>query len=411
MAGADRMTIEEVVRQVMVKEHGDVVRAAVEAVCAQLMEGEVSELVGAELGERRPEDRMTHRNGYRGREWQTRAGTVELQIPKLRRGSYFPSFLEPRRRSEQALLAVVQQAYVCGVSTRRVDQLVESLGLRVSKSEVSRICGALDEHVEAFRTRPLEGAYPYLFLDAKVEKVRDGGRVVNKALVIAHGVHESGRREILSIDVGEAETEAFWTEFLRGLVKRGLVGVQLAISDAHAGLKAAIAKVLGCSWQRCTVHFLRDCLGHARRDQHGLLAALIRPIFNADSQAHARDRLSEAVAHLDGRMSKIATMLEDAEPDILAFYAFAPDHWRKLRSTNPLERFNREIGRRTDVVGIFPDDQSLIRLAGMLCIEQNDEWLVGRRYLSAESISLVLAGRDDHTDQELKEEVAQLQPA
>src|SRR4051794_8205322 len=405
------MTIEEVVRKVLLDEQADVLRAAVEAVCAQLMEAEVSQVVGAELGERRPEDRMTHRNGYRTREWQTRAGTVELQIPKLRRGSYFPSFLEPRRRSEQALLAVIQQCYVCGVSTRRVDQLVESLGLRVSKSEVSRICGALDEHVEAFRTRPLEGRYPYVFLDAKVEKVRDGGRVVTKALVVAHGVHESGRREIIGIDVGEAETDAFWTAFLRGLVARGLVGVRLAISDAHAGLKAAIAKVLGCAWQRCTVHFLRDCLGHARRDQHGLLAALIRPIFNADSRDQARDRLSEAVAHLDGRLAKVATMLEDAEDEILAFYAFPPDHWRKLRSTNPLERFNREIGRRTDVVGIFPDDQSLIRLAGMLCIEANDEWLVGRRYLSAESISLVLAGRDDHTDKEIKEEVAQLQAA
>ena len=405
----------------MVHEHGDVLRAAVEAVCAQLMEGEVSELIGAERGERRPEDRMTHRNGYRPREWQTRAGTVELQIPKLRRGSYFPSFLEPRRRSEQALLSVVQQAYVCGVSTRRVDQLVESLGLRISKSEVSRVCQALDEHVEAFRTRPLEGAYPYLFLDAKVEKVRDGGRVVNKALVIAHGVHETGRREILSIDVGEAETEAFWTDFLRGLVKRGLVGVQLAISDAHAGLKAAIAKVLGCAWQRCTVHFLRDCLGHARRDQHGLLAALIRPMFNADNLAQARDRLSEAVAHLDGRLGKAAAMLEDAEPDILAFYAFPAAHWRKLRSTNPLERFNKEIGRRTDVVGIFPDDQSLIRLAGMLCIEQNDEWLVGRAYLSAESISEVLGSREQnshaptaekrrHIDRDNKE-VAELQAA
>jgi putative transposase len=411
MAGADRMTIEEVVKQVLVDEHGDLVRAALEAVCRELMEGEVSELVGAELGERRPDDRLTHRNGYRPREWQTRAGTVELQIPKLRRGSYFPSFLEPRRRSEQALLAVIQQAYVCGVSTRRVDQLVESLGLRVSKSEVSRICQALDEHVEAFRTRPLDGAYPYLFLDAKVEKVRDGGRVVNKALVIAHGVHETGRREILSIDVGEAETEAFWADFLRGLVKRGLVGVQLAISDAHAGLKAAIAKVLGCSWQRCTVHFLRDCLGHARRDQHGVLAALIRPIFNADSQAQARDRLSEAVAHLDGRLSKVVVLLEDAEADILAFYAFPAAHWRKLRSTNPLERFNREVGRRTDVVGIFPDDQSLIRLAGMLCIEQNDEWLVGRAYLSAGSISLVLAGRDDHPDKEINKEVPELQAA
>src|SRR4051794_1138197 len=293
------MTIEEVVRKVLLDEHADVIREAVKAVAGEMMEIEVSELIGAERGERRPDDRATHRNGYRPRRWDTRAGEIELQIPKIRQGSYFPSILEPRRRSEQALLGVIQQAYVCGVSTRRVDQLVESLGLRISKSEVSRVCEALDEHVEAFRTRPLEGRYPYLFLDAKVEKVRDGGRVVNKALVIAHGVHETGRREILSIDVGEAETEAFWTDFLRGLVKRGLVGVQLAISDAHAGLKAAIAKVLGCSWQRCTVHFLRDCLGHARKDQHGLLGALIRPIFAADSLAQARDRLSEAVAHLE----------------------------------------------------------------------------------------------------------------
>jgi putative transposase len=412
MAGADRMTIEEVVKQVMVHEHGDVVRAALEAVCRALMEGEVSGLIGAELGERRPDDRLTHRNGYRSREWQTRAGTIDLQIPKIRQGSYFPGFLEPRRRSEQALLAVVQQAYVCGVSTRRVDQLVESLGLRISKSEVSRVCQALDEHVDAFRTRPLEGRYPYLFLDAKIEKVRDGGRVVNKALVVAHGVHESGRREILSIDVGEAETEAFWTTFLRGLVERGLLGVQLAISDAHAGLKAAIAKVLGCAWQRCTVHFLRDCFGHARKDQHGLLGALIRPIFAADSLAQARDRLSEAVAHLDGRLSKIATMLEDAEAEILAFYAFPPGHWTKLRSTNPLERFNKEVGRRTDVVGIFPDDRSLIRLAGMLCIEQNDEWLVGRAYLSAESMALVCSEElEIPTPREQKEEMAELQAA
>jgi transposase-like protein len=203
------MTIEEVVRKVLLDEHVDVIREAVRAVARETMELEVSELIGAELGERRPADRATHRNGYRSRRWDTRAGEIELQIPKIRQGSYFPSFLEPRRRSEQALLAVAQQAYVCGVSTRRVDQLVESLGLRISKSEVSRVCAALDEHVDAFRTRPLEGRYPYLFLDAKIEKVRDGGRVVNKALVVAHGVHETGRREILSIDVGEAETEAF----------------------------------------------------------------------------------------------------------------------------------------------------------------------------------------------------------
>jgi putative transposase len=282
---------------VLLDEHADVIREAVKVVAAEMMELEVSELIGAERGARGSRDASQRLSGAA---LGHATGELELQIPKVRQGSYFPSFLEPRRRSEQALVAVVQQAYVCGVSTRRVDQLVESLGLRISRSEVSRVCAALDEHVEAFRTRPLEGRYPYLFLDAKVEKVRDGGRVVNKALVIAHGVHKTGRREILSIDVGEAETEAFWTEFLRGLVARGLVGVQLAISDAHAGLKAAIAKVLGCAWQRCTVHFLRDCLGHARKDQHGLLAALIRPIFNAENLEQARDRLSEAVAHLDG---------------------------------------------------------------------------------------------------------------
>jgi putative transposase len=408
MAGADRMAIEEVVRKVLVDEHADVLRESVRWLAERLMEVEVSELIGAEHGERRPQDRATHRNGYRPRRWDTRAGEIELQIPKIRQGSYFPSFLAPRKRSEQALLSVVQRAYVCGVSTRRVDQLVESLGLRVGRSEVSRICAGLDEQVEAFRTRPLEGRYVYLFLDAKVEKVRDGGRVQRKCVVIAHGVHDSGRREIIGLDVGEAETETFWTDFLRELVGRGLVGVQLVISDAHEGLKNAIARVLGAPWQRCTVHFLRDCLGHARRDQHGLLAALIRPIFSADSQGQARDRLSEAVAALEGKLPKVATLLEAAEEDVLAFYGFPVDHWRKLRSTNPLERFNRETGRRTDVVGIFPDDRSLIRLASMLAIEQNDEWLVGRRYLSAASLAPLLEERPHrHTD----EEVLELQPA
>jgi putative transposase len=392
MAERQRMTTAEVVELLRSEEGADLVRESLGWLVRELMEAEVSELIGATLGER-TEDRATHRNGYRARRWDTRAGEIELQIPKLRQGSYFPSFLEPRRRSEQALVAVVQQAYVCGVSTRRVDQLVESLGLRISKSEVSRICALLDEQVEAFRQRPLEGDYVYLWLDAKVEKVRDGGRVRRKALVIAHGVHDTGRREIIGIDVGEAETEAFWTTFLRGLVKRGLTGVQLAISDAHPGLKTAIAKVLGAPWQRCTVHFLRDCLGHARKDQHGLLAALIRPIFNQSDGPAARDALSAAVAQLDGRLDKVAAMLEDAEEDVLAFYSLPPEHWTKLRSTNPLERFNKEIGRRTDVVGIFPDDAALIRLAGMLCIEQNDEWLVGRRYLSARAMQPLLEKR------------------
>ncbi|MFL5853001.1 MAG: IS256 family transposase [Solirubrobacteraceae bacterium] len=402
------MAIAEVVRQVLREEHADVIRESVRAVAQEIMEAEVSELIGAELGERRPEDRATHRNGYRARRWDTRAGEIELQIPKLRRGSYFPSILQPRKRSEQALVSVVQQAYVCGVSTRRVDQLVESLGLRISKSEVSRICTLLDEQVQAFRERPLEGRYPYLFVDAKVEKVRAGGRVARKCVVVAHGVHETGRREIIGLDVGEAETEAFWREFLRDLVARGLVGVQLAISDAHPGLKAALAQVLGAPWQRCTVHFLRDCLGHARKDQHGVLAALIRPIFNADSGEDARRRLGEAVGQLADRLPKIAAILEEAEDDILAFYAFPTEHRRKLRSTNPLERFNREIGRRADVVGIFPDDPSLIRLVSMLAIEANDEWLVGRAYMSRQSMEPLL---EPHSHRPNDEEALQLQAA
>jgi transposase-like protein len=280
MAETKRMTAEQVVSYLLEEEGLDFLRESLLWVVQQLMEVEVSELIGAERGER-SEERLTHRNGYRSRRWDTRAGELELAIPKLRRGSYFPSFLEPRKRSEQALVAVIQEAYVAGVSTRKVDQVVESLGLRVSRSEVSRICQGLDEQVEAFRERPLEGGYPYLFLDAKVEKVRDGGRVVRKCLVIAHGVHESGRREVIGLDVGESETEAFWREFLHGLVRRGLLGVELVVSDAHAGLKAAIAQVLGCSWQRCSVHFLRESLGHARKEQQGMLGALLRPIFNA----------------------------------------------------------------------------------------------------------------------------------
>jgi putative transposase len=292
---------------------------------------------------------------------------------------------------------VVQQAYVCGVSTRRVDQLVESLGLRISKSEVSRIAGLLDEQVTAFRERPLEGRYPYLFVDAKIEKVRDGGRVQRKAVVIAHAVHESGRREIIGLDIGEAETEAFWTAFLRGLVARGLVGVQLAISDAHPGLKAALAKVLGAPWQRCTVHFLRDLRGHARKDQHDALGAVIRSIFTAAADNEAHRRLADAVAQLQARLPKVAALLEEAEDDVLAFYAFPAEHWPKLRSTNPLERFNREIGRRTDVVGIFPDDPSVIRLVSMLAIEANDEWLVGRSYISQQSMATLYDTRPEKT--------------
>jgi putative transposase len=408
MAGRDRMTIEEVVREVLRDEHADVIRESVRAVAQEIMEAEVSELIGAQHGER-TEDRATHRNGYRARRWDTRAGEIELQIPKIRQGSYFPSILQPRKRSEQALVSVVQQAYVCGVSTRRVDQLVESLGLRISKSEVSRIAGLLDEQVTAFRERRLEGRYPYLFVDAKVEKVRDGGRVARKCVVIAHAVHETGRREIIGLDVGEAETEAFWRDFLRSLVARGLTGVQLAISDAHPGLKAALAQVLGAPWQRCTVHFLRDLRGHARKDQHDALGAIIRSIFTAPDDQEARRRLGDAVSQLERRLPKVAALLEESEDDVLAFFAFPPEHWPKLRSTNPLERFNREIGRRTDVVGIFPDDASLIRLVSMLAIEANDEWLVGRSYISQKSMATLYATRSDKTlPPKTEEEVTEL---
>jgi transposase-like protein len=402
------MTADEVVGYLLEGEGLDVLRESLAWVVQQLMEAEVSELVGAERGRRAPEDRLTHRNGYRTRPWSTRAGELELAIPKIRRGSYFPSFLEPRKRSEQALVSVVQEAYVAGVSTRKVDQVVESLGLRISKSEVSRICEGLDEQVEAFRRRPLEGAYPYLWLDAKVEKVRDGGRVVRKCLVLAYGVHESGYREVIGLDVGESETEAFWRSFLRSLVERGLSGVQLVVSDAHAGLKKAIGQVLGCPWQRCSVHFLREALGHARREHQPMLAALLRAIVNAESAEQARELTSDALERLRAPLPKLAALLEEAEEDLTAFYAFPADHWTKLRSTNPLERVNREIGRRTDVVGIFPNDRSLIRLAASVVIEQNDEWLVGRRYLSAHSLEAVL---DQEKEDNHREETRELTAA
>jgi transposase-like protein len=408
MAETKRMTAEQVVGYLLEGEGVDFLRESLAWVVQQLMEAEVSELVGAGRGERAPEERLTHRNGYRTRSWSTRAGELELAIPKLRRGSYFPSFLEPRKRSEQALVSVVQEAYVAGVSTRKVDQVVESLGLRISKSEVSRICQGLDEQVEAFRNRPLEGGYPYLWLDAKVEKVRDGGRVVRKALVLAYGVHESGYREVIALDVGEAETEAFWRSFLRSLVERGLTGVQLVVSDAHAGLKRAIAQVLGCPWQRCSVHFLREALGHARKDQQGMLAALLRPIFNARTGEVARELIGDALERLRKPLPKVATLIEAAEEDLLAFYAFPPEHWPKLRSTNPLERVNREIGRRTDVVGIFPNDRALLRLAASVVIEQNDEWLVGKRYLSIHSLEALL---NDEKQEKPREETRELTTA
>jgi putative transposase len=392
MAEARSLTTREAVEGVLASEHADVLRESVAVMVREIMEVEVAQLAGAEHGERAPGRRQAQRNGYRDRRWDTRVGEIELQIPRLRTGSYLPSFLEPRRRAEQALVAVVQEAYVNGVSTRKVDRLVEQMGLRgLSKDQVSRMCRGLDEQVDAFRARPLEGAYPYLWLDAKIERVREPGGVRQKALVIAYAVHETGIREVLGIDVGESETEAFWTEFLFSLKARGLSGVRVCVSDAHQGLRNAIARVLGCRWQRCTVHFLRDMLGHCARSQQPMIATAIRQIFNATDGTEAKARLDEVVERLRAPAPKVAQLLDDAADELLGFYSFPKDHWPKLRSTNPLERVNKEIGRRSDVVGIYPNDRALIRLAGMLLIEQNDEWLVQRRYLSDHSIRQVLS--------------------
>jgi len=408
MAEGHSMTAVERAAKTLFDEHADVLRDAVVMVVAQLMEAEISADIGAAHGEVSP-DRLTHRNGYRPRPWETRVGEIELLIPRKRSGeAYFPSFLEPRRRCEQAIVAVVMEAYVNGVSTRKVDRLVEQLGIGgMTKDRVSALCRALDGQVEAFRSRPLEGSYPYLWLDAKVVKVRSRGHVYPKALVIAYGVHETGRREVIGLDIGELESEAFWVAFLRSLRERGLTGVRLCVSDQHLGLTTAIARILACPWQRCTVHFVRDMLRHCRPAQRGMVSAALREVFNAEDLAAARDRASQVIERLAGPAPKVAELLEAAEEDLLAFYRFPAAHWSKLRSTNPLERVNREIARRADVVGIFPNDAAAVRLSGALLIEQNDEWLVGRRYLSEESLALIL----EESGAAEREEVKQLPAA
>ncbi|MHC4510186.1 MAG: IS256 family transposase [Planctomycetota bacterium] len=381
------MALLEYLRKQEVGENPDFLREAVQVMMQMLIELEVSRQIGAERYERNPE-RITYRNGYRERTWETRVGEIPLRIPKLREGTYFPSLLEPRKRSEQALLAVIQEAYVKGVSTRKVDDLVQALGLEgVDKSKVSRICKALDEVVEAFRNRPLEGEYPYVWLDALYPKVRQNHRVVSMALVIAVGVNEEGQRTLLGFDVGASEEEAFWKVFLRDLKKRGLKDVQLVISDAHQGLRGAVETVFtGASWQRCRVHFMRNVLAHIAKGDKAMVAAGVRTIFAQPNREAAGQQLQYVAEKLETSWPKAAQVLLDGEEDVLAYMAFPKEHWTRIYSTNIVERLNKEIKRRIRVVEIFPDIPSLIRLVGALLAEMDDEWQVGRRYFSQESM-------------------------
>lgn len=354
----------------------------------RLMALEAEAKAGAAYGEKSP-DRLAQRNGYRERDYETRAGTVELRIPKLRTGSCFPSFLEPRRMAEKALTAVIQEAYVQGVSTRNVDALVQAMGASgVSKSQVSRLCAEIDVGVKAFLDRPLEGDWPYLWLDATYVKVRQNGRIVSVAVIIAVGVNGDGRREVLGLEIGASEAEPFWTGFLRKLARRGLRGVKLVVSDAHEGIKAAVSKVFSASWQRCRVHFMRNALAHAGKSGRRVVSAFIATAFAQDDAAQAKAQWRRVADQLKPKLPKLALLMDDAEADVLAYMAFPKEHWTKLHSTNPLERLNGEIKRRTDVVGIFPNEDAIVRLVGALLLEQNDEWAVQRaRYITLETIA------------------------
>jgi putative transposase len=401
----DRMALLEQVGKAAHDGDVDFLRHAVKTMAEALMELEVAAQLGADRHERTP-DRTGYRNGHRARAWDTRAGTIELDIPKLRRGSYFPDWLlEPRRRAERALFAVVAEAYVLGVSTRKVDALVRTLGIDgISKSEVSRLCTELDRGVQAFRERRLdEHRYPYVWLDAKVEKVRQGGQVVQMAIMLAIAVNERGEREVLGIDAGIGETGAAWTGFLRSLVTRGLSGVRLVTSDAHVGLREAIrATLIGATWQRCKTHLMRDVLAHVPRTAQGMVAAFARTIWAQPDAATAHAQLGRIAEHLATSFPKAAETLLAAEEDVLAYATMPREHWSKIWSTNPLERLNREVARRTDVVGIFPNRDALLRLTGSLMAEQHDEWLTtDRRYLPEGSIIRLLGGQPNPTLGEL----------